>query len=71
MMGLQVLNGVKKMKLVRDRVGAIKISEKASLIGPYKLEGSCEEALGGKEVGKSYFIRVLHKDKASFYFMCI
>jgi hypothetical protein len=59
------------MKLVRDRVGAIKISEKASLIGPYKMEGSCEEALGGKEVGQSYFSRVLDKGKASCYFVCI
>ena len=59
------------MKLVRDRVGTIKISEKVTLIGPYKLEGNCEEALGGKEVGQSYFSRVLDKDKASYYFMCI
>jgi len=71
MMGLQVLNEVKKMKLVQDRVGAIKISEKVSLIGPYKLEGSYEEALGGKKVGQSYFSRVLDKGKASCYFVCI
>ena len=71
MMGLHMLNGFKIMNLVRNRVGAIKISEKASLIGPYKLEGSCEEVLGGKEVGQSYFSRVLDKGKASYYFVCI
>ena len=59
------------MKLVKDRVGAINISEKMSLIGTYKLEGSCEEALSGKEVGQSYFSRVIYKGKASFYFVCI
>jgi hypothetical protein len=59
------------MKLVRDRVGDIKISDKVRLIGPYKMEGSCEEALGGKEVGQSYFSRVLDKGKASCYFVCI
>ena len=58
------------MNLVRDRVGAIKISEKTSLIGTYKLEGSCKEARGGKEVG-SYFSRVLDKGKTSCYFVCI
>jgi hypothetical protein len=66
-----VLNGVKRMNLVRDRVGAIKISEKVSFIGPYKLEGIFEEALGGKEVEKKYFSRVLDKGKVSCYFMCI
>ena len=67
MMGLKVLNGVKEMNLIRDRVGAIKISEKESLIGPYMLEGSSKEAHGGKEVGKSYFSMVLDKGKASYY----
>jgi hypothetical protein len=52
------------MNLVRDRVGAITICDKVSLRGPYKMEGSCEEACGGKEVG-SYFSRVLDKGKAS------
>ena len=71
MMGLQVLIGVKKMNFVRNRVGGIKISEKVSLIRPYKMEGSCEEELSDKEVVQSYFNRFLDKGKAFCYFVCI